>query len=313
MLALLPPDAPLEQLRGELPPDGIRLAELSDAGPVPAAAAGAEFCVLDPRQRDRFASVLPELAALRVVQTLNAGVDWVPPLPEGVLLCNSGTVHDGPVSEWIVGVILAMAKDLPHYLNRQRAGQWDASGNTALAGGEGAGELAEQNVLVVGHGSIGRALARRLEPFGATVTGVARHPRPGVPGPEELPRLLPAADVVVLLAPATAQTRGLVGEQFLGAMKPGALLVNAARGSLVDTSALLGALRSGRIRAALDATDPEPLPAGHPLWSAPGVLITPHVAGSSARWRARAWRMAAAQMRRFAAGQALENVRPHGY
>lgn len=309
MLALIPGDAPWDDLRQ----DGVRLAELTAAGPLPPEAAQAEFCVLDPRQRDRFASVLPELAALRVVQTLNAGVDWVPPLPDGVLLCNSGTVHDGPVSEWIIAVMLAMARNLPRYLDRQRAGQWDVSGNTALADGAGAGELAGQHVLIVGHGSIGRALARRLEPFGTAVTGVARHPRPGVPGPEALPGLLPEADTVVLLAPATAQTRGMVDDRFLAAMKPGALLVNAARGSLVDTGALLAALREGRVRAALDATDPEPLPAGHPLWSAPGLLITPHVAGSSAHWRGRAWRMVAAQLRRFAAGQPLENVRRHGY
>ena len=309
MLALIPADAPWQDLRQ----DGVRLTELTAAGPLPAEAARAEFCVLDPRQRDRFATVLPELTGLRVVQTLNAGVDWVPPLPEEVVLCNSGTVHDGPVSEWIIAVMLAMAKNLPHYHDQQRAGNWDASGNTALADGAGAGELAQQGVLIVGYGSIGRALARRLEPFGTAVTGVARHPRPGVMGLEALPRLLPHADVVVLLAPATEQTRGMVGARFLAAMRPGALLVNASRGSLVDTGALLEALRSGRVRAVLDSTDPEPLPAGHPLWSAPGLLITPHVAGSTAHWRARAWRMVAAQMRRFAAGQPLENVRRHGY
>ena len=314
MLALVPPDAPRQQLQEELRPNDVRLAELSDAGPLPAGAARAEFCVLDPRQRDRFASVLPDLDALRVVQTLNAGVDWVPPLPGDVLLCNSGTVHDGPVSEWIVGGNAGDGQEpspLPGPAAGRRTGMPAAT--RPLPAAKAQRELAEQNVLIVGHGSIGRALARRLEPFGTAVTGIARHPRPGVPGPEALPRLLPAADVVVLLAPATTQTRGMVGEEFLKAMKPGALLVNAARGSLVDTGALLGALRSGRVRAALDATDPEPLPVGHPLWSAPGVLITPHVAGSSAHWRARAWRMATAQMRRFAAGQALENVRPHGY
>ena len=314
MLALVPADAPWEQLRREVGPAAVTLAELTAAGPLPEDAVGAEFCVLDPRQRDRFAAVLPGLPALKVVQTLNAGVEWVPPLPEGVLLCNSGTVHDGPVAEWIVGVILALAKDLPRYLDRQRAGQWDPAANTALSGaGGGSLDLATSRVLIVGHGSIGRALARRLEPFGPTVTGVARHPRPGVPGPEELPSLLPAADIVVLLAPATPDTRGMVDASFLAAMKPGALLVNASRGALVDSGALLAALRAGRVRAALDATDPEPLPAGHPLWSAPGVLITPHVAGSSAHWRARAWQLVADQMRRLAAGQPPDNIRRHGY
>ncbi|MBW8485859.1 2-hydroxyacid dehydrogenase [Actinomadura parmotrematis] len=306
MIVLLPGDAPPDAL-GPLP-GGVELAVLDREAP-----AATEFCVLDPRLRDRFAAVLPELTGLKVVQTLNAGVDWVPKLPDGVTLCNSGTVHDGPVAEWIVAVLLATNKELPRYLDRQRAGEWDAAGNTAHAAGPGSADLAEQHVLVIGHGSIGRALERRLVPFGTRVTGVALHPRDGVHGPDELPDLLPQADAVVLLAPATDRTRGMVDAAFLDRMRPGALLVNAARGALVDTGALLDALRAGRVRAALDATDPEPLPAGHPLWSAPGALITPHVAGSSAHWRGRAYRMVGEQIRRHAAGEPLAHVRRHGY
>src|SRR4029077_2902446 len=124
-------------------------------------------------------------------------------------------------------------------------------------------------VLILGHGSIGRAVERRLEPFGARVTGVARRARDGVHGMDELPGLLGEADVVVVLLPLTPLTRGMVDAGFLAAMREGALLVNAARGPIVDTGALLDAVRSGRISCALDVTDPEPLPDGHPLWSTP--------------------------------------------
>ena len=269
--------------------------------------------VLDPGLRAGLADALPSLTALRVVQTLNAGVDWVPALPRGVLLCNSGTVHDGPVAEWVVAVLLAVGKRLPHYLAEQAAGRWDRSGNLAFADGVPADELATSTVLVVGHGSIGRALAARLDPFGTRVVGVARRPRPGVRPVEELPDLLPGADAVVLLAPLTEQTRGMVDARFLAAMRPAAVLVNASRGALVDSAALLDALHAGRVRAVLDSTDPEPLPDGHPLWSAPGCLVTPHVAGSSAHWRARASALVGAQLRRIASGERPEHVRDQGY
>jgi phosphoglycerate dehydrogenase-like enzyme len=309
MLALIPDDA----IRSEVDVPGVALATLPPSGPPRGPVERAGFVILDPRAREQFTALLPRLARLEVVQTLTAGIDWLPSLPSGVTVCNASGVHDGPVAEWIMAVILAMAKDLPGYLDHQRAGRWDTSGNTAFTRRPGSGDLAEQTVLIVGHGSIGRALERRLAPFGTRVLGVARHARAGVNGPEDLAALLPEADVVVLLVPATAETRHLADTAFLGRMRPGALLVNAARGTLVDTGALLEALRTGRVRAALDATDPEPLPPHHPLWSAPGVLITPHVAGSTTHWRGRAYRLAGQQLRRYAAGQPLINVRRHGY
>lgn len=312
MLALLPEDAPHAELAPL--PQGVRLATLGDATLNDEhGVEAAEFAVLDPRQVGAFTAALPRLRRLRVVQTLNAGVEWVPPLPEGVLLCNAGGVHDGPVAEWVVAVVLAVLKRLPQHLDHQRAGVWDHTANLAFGTGPPAGDLAETTVLIIGYGSIGRALAARLRPFGTTVVGVARRPRAGVPGPDAIPELLPRADVVVLLAPATAETRGLVGADFLARMRQGAVLVNASRGSLVDTAALLDALHQHRVRAVLDTTDPEPLPSDHPMWSAPGVLVTPHVAGSSAHWRARAYRLAGEQLRRYAAGLPLRHVRRHGY
>lgn len=300
VVAWLPDDALTDAL-GELPPPVTVLGWGERPDDV-------DVLVLDPRLRDRLVEELPRLPRLRLVQTLNAGVDWVPPLPAGVVLANASGAHDGPVAEWVLAVVLSDAKRLGHYGDMQRAGRWDSSGNLAFADGVPARDLAESTVLVVGHGSIGRAVEARLRPFGTRVVGVARRPRDGVHPVSALPELLPEADVVVLLAPATPQTRGMVDAAFLARMREGALLVNAARGSLVDGDALLTALRSGRLRAALDATDPEPLPDDHPLWSAPGVLVTPHVAGSSPHWRRRAYALVGDQLRSLAAGEPLRNV-----
>lgn len=271
------------------------------------------FVVLPPPARQRFAELVPSMSRLRVVQTLNAGIDWVPPLPEGVTLCNGSGVHDGPVAEWVVAVILAMEKRLPHFVDQQRVAHWDETANLAFADGIPANDIAGSQVLIVGHGSIGRAVAARLAPFGAEVVGLARRERADTRPLSDLPDLLPTADVVVLLAPATDETRGMVDAAFLERMKEGALLVNGARGSLIDHDALMAAAGEGRVRAALDATDPEPLPDGHPLWTTPGVLVTPHVAGSSAHWQDRAYALVGDQLRRWAVGEPLLNVRDSGY
>jgi phosphoglycerate dehydrogenase-like enzyme len=147
-----------------------------------------------------------------------------------------------------------------------------------------------------------------LAGFDVELTYVARTPREGVHGTDELPRLLPEADVVVLIVPVTPETRGMVDASFLAAMKDGALLVNAARGVVVDTDALVAELTGGRLRAALDVTEPEPLPEGHPLWSAPNLLLTPHVAGAVPNTNERAAAALIDQLQRILAGQPLANV-----
>jgi phosphoglycerate dehydrogenase-like enzyme len=145
--------------------------------------------------------------------------------------------------------------------------------------------------------------------LGATVVGVVSRARDGLHGIDELPELLPGADAVVVLAPLTDDTRGLIGPPELAAMRDGALLVNAARGPVVDADALLAEVQSGRLRVVLDVTDPEPLPKGHPLWSAPGTLcISPHVAGNSALASERAAVLAGEQLARWCAGEELLNV-----
>jgi phosphoglycerate dehydrogenase-like enzyme len=246
------------------------------------------------------AGLLEALPRLRLVQLLSAGAEqFAGRLPEGVLLCNARGAHTPATAEWAVTALLAAQRGIPEFVRRQDEGRWARSTQRSVVGAR---------VLVVGAGDIGRAIGRMLAGFDAEVTYVARTARDGVRGTEELPQLLPQADVVVLIVPVTDATRGLADARFLAAMKDGALLVNAARGVVVDTDALLAELTSGRLRAALDVTDPEPLPEGHPLWSAPGVLITPHVAGDVPGTNERAAATVTAQLRRVLDGEPLANV-----
>lgn len=253
----------------------------------------------------KLSRVIDSMPALRVIQLLSAGADsWVGRLPESVTLCDARGVHSSSTAEWAATAILAALREFPRFAVARTEGRWDHATT---------GELAGKQVLIVGSGAIGEALAARLEPFDVSLVRVARSPRDGVHSVDELPDLLPDADVVVLLVPLTDATRGLVDAGFLARMRDGALLVNAARGPIVETDALVAELTSGRLRAALDVTDPEPLPAGHPLWTAPGVLLTPHVAGSVQGFLPRAYRLVAEQLRRYLDGQPLDNVVSDGY
>jgi phosphoglycerate dehydrogenase-like enzyme len=244
------------------------------------------------------------------VQLLSAGADvWVSKVPDGIVLCDARGVHDSPTAEWVMTAILAHVRAFPAFVRAQARGEWAYDEHTPTD------ELAGKRVLIVGAGSIGAALAARLAPFEVSITNVARTARPaeGVHGVDELPGLLPHHDVVVLIVPLTDQTRGLVDARFLAAMPDRALLVNGARGPVVDTDALVAELETGRIAAAADVTEPEPLPAGHPLWSMPNFLLTPHVGGSVRGLLPRAYKLVGQQLRRFAAGEPLINQVTDGY
>ena len=281
--------------------------------------------LVPPSFGPRAADVVPRIRT-RYIQTLSAGVETIRPLvPAGVTLCNAQGVHDASTAEWAVTAILAALKWLPLYGSLQHEGHWitrpeaDAEyqriygvpndlGNIVLVD-----ELAGKRVLIVGYGSIGSAIEERLLPFGpGEIVRVARTARQDPHGPvhgiEELDALLPEADVVVLMTPLTPETRGLFGGRRIDRMRRGALLVNAARGPVVETAALVAALKTSRIRAALDVTDPEPLPAGHPLWSAPGLLLTPHIAGSTPGFLHNVYRFIGAQLRRLQAGDEPLNI-----
>ncbi|MBN3933047.1 2-hydroxyacid dehydrogenase [Streptomyces verrucosisporus] len=251
---------------------------------------------------------LAHMPNVRVVQTLTAGIDHVesavPQLPRGTVLCNARGVHDASTAELALTLALASLRGIPSFVRAQDAGRWTPGFWPALA---------DRTALIVGYGSIGAAIEDRLVPFEpGAVHRVARSARTVPRGPvhtlADLPRLLPEADVVFLVTPLTDTTRHLVDADFLARMKDGALLVNVARGAVVDTGALLAELESGRLLAALDVTDPEPLPAGHPLWKAPGTLISPHAGGPTSAFLPRAKRLLRAQLRRFAAGEEPENV-----
>jgi phosphoglycerate dehydrogenase-like enzyme len=151
-------------------------------------------------------------------------------------------------------------------------------------------------------------VANALAVFGAQPIFVARSARDGVHGIDELDRLLPNADIVLVAVPQTAETVGLVDAGFLAALPDGAIIANVARGSIVRTDALLAEVQAGRLRAFLDVTDPEPLPADHPLWHVPNVVITPHVGGGTHGWERRGYRLVREQVERYVTGEPLHNV-----
>jgi phosphoglycerate dehydrogenase-like enzyme len=244
--------------------------------------------------------VLRHMKRLRVVQTLTAGVDRLQPyVPDGAVLCNARGAHDASTAEWVLAAMLGALRDLPLFAREQAARRWTYQATD---------QLAEKTVLIVGYGAIGAAVEQRLAGFEVNVLRVARAARPGVAGLAELSGLLPAADVVVLLVPFTPETKGMADAAFLGRMKDGALLVNAARGPVVDTAALVAEVASGRLLAALDVTDPEPLPPSHELWTLPGVFITPHVAASTPVSMRRVVRLVREQAEAYLRGDPLRNV-----
>jgi phosphoglycerate dehydrogenase-like enzyme len=290
-------------------------------GPVP----GLEIAVWDmtgPAQRaDEVRVVVPPyigsgkllhrlsgLPHLELVQLLTAGYDGVAEhLPPGARLANATGVHDASTAELAVALTLAALRGIPDFVRAQGERRW-------LPAEPLRPSLADKRVLILGYGSIGRAIAARMTPFEVSLTAVASRARggddlvPSVHAVDELPDLLPRHDVVVVVVPLGPQTVGLVDDEFLSAMPDGALLVNVARGGVVDTDALVRHLAAGRLRAALDVTDPEPLPADHPLWSAPGLLLSPHTGGASTAFVPRATRLLQEQLGAYAAGRSLRNV-----
>lgn len=244
--------------------------------------------------------VISRMPRLEVVQTLTAGFEHVLPyLGPGATLCNARGVHDASTAELALALTLASLRGIPEFVRAQDRSEWAYGDRPSLA---------DRTALVVGYGSVGAAVERRLVPFECDVLRVARRARDGVAGFDALPSLLGRVDVVVLTVPLTDATRHMVDARFLARMRDGALLVNVARGPVVDTAALLAELETGRLRAALDVTDPEPLPPGHPLWTAPGVLISPHVGGNTSAFLPRARRFVRDQLERYAAGRPLANV-----
>jgi len=267
--------------------------------------------------------VLPHLRGVRLVVAMMAGTEWIPDaVGPHVTICNAHGAHNISTAEWTLTAILTMLKYIPLNLDIQRSGQWkrrfEATAHYESITGDKrplyppvmAEELTGKTVLLVGYGAIGKEIERMLGPFHVEILRVARSARtdPEVHAVSELDGLLPRAQIVVLILPSTAESHWLIDSPQFALLQRGALLVNAARGPIVNTDALVAALQSGRIRAAIDVTDPEPLPDGHPLWSCPNLLITPHVGASTPQFAPRALQTAAGELRRYINREPLHNV-----
>ncbi|HEX8713218.1 MAG TPA: 2-hydroxyacid dehydrogenase [Terracidiphilus sp.] len=265
----------------------------------------------------------PHLRGVKLVLAMMAGTEWIPEVVgPHVTICNAHGAHNISTAEWTLAAILASLKYFPLYFDIQKTAKWtrrfEASALYSAINRDTRSiyppvmqeELTGKTVLLVGYGAIGKEIERMLEPFHVHLLRVARTPRtdPMVSPVTELDALLPQAQVVILIVPSTAETRHLINAPRLALMQQGALLVNAARGPVVDTDALVTALQSERIRAAVDVTDPEPLPPNHPLWSCPNLLLTPHIGGSTPQFSPRALGTAAAELRRYMRGEPLRNV-----
>lgn len=265
----------------------------------------------------------PHLSGIKLVLAMMAGTEWIPAVVgPHVTICNAHGAHNISTAEWTLGAILASLKYFPLYFDIQKSAKWtrrfEASAQYSAISGDTRRiyppvmqeELTGKTVLLVGYGAIGKEIERMMEPFHVKIHRVARTPRtdPKVSPVTELDSLLPEAQVVILIVPSTAETRHLMDARRLALMQQGALLVNAARGPVVDTDALVATLQSGSIRAAVDVTDPEPLPSEHPLWRCPNLLLTPHIGGSTPQFAPRALATAAAELRRYMRGEPLHNV-----
>lgn len=245
-------------------------------------------------------AMIPEMKSLKVIQSPNAGVDDVLKIrPEGVMLCNAAGVHDASTAELAVALAIASRRGFADFAADQAEGRWAHVRKPSLA---------DSNVAIVGYGNIGKTIAAMLSNFEVTITAFTRSGSDGSLTFDHFDRLLPTFDVIILIVPLTEQTHHLMSAKRLAAMKDGAALINVARGPVVDTEALIAELNSGRITAGLDVTDPEPLTAGHPLWSAKNVIITPHVGGDSGAFIPRGRKLVEEQLARYASGQPLLHI-----
>jgi phosphoglycerate dehydrogenase-like enzyme len=301
-LVVLVPHREGPELLGDVP--GVEAVPYEPKAPLPAAAETAPV-LIPPMAPTDSAALMRAMPRLELVQLLSAGAEaWTGKVPRGVQLSDCRGAHGAATADWVLAALLATWRSIPNFVRDQLQGRWSPSPVDDLDG---------KRVLILGAGDIASHVARRLAAFEVATTMVGRTPRPGVHGVDEVHRLLPAHHACVVVVPLTDATRGLVDTGFLSAMPRGAVLVNAGRGAVVDTGALLAELGSGRLRAALDVTDPEPLPPEHPLWRAPGLLLTPHIGSNTPGALVRAYRVAAEQIALFGAGRAPANLVHNGY
>ncbi|WP_233441198.1 2-hydroxyacid dehydrogenase [Microbacterium paludicola] len=271
---------------------------------------------VDPAPRERIDIVVPPymkqgkaLKALkqvehRLVQGQSIGYDGVQDrLPAGTVYANAASVHETATAELTLALMLAAQRELPRMVRNQDQANWESFEATGLA---------DTRVVMLGFGGVAKAIADRMLPFEVELIPVASRARKEdgieVRGIDELPELLPTADILVIVLPGGPETQHLIDDAALSALPDGALVVNVGRGTIVDTDALVDHVSRGRLRVASDVFDPEPLPADHPLWSLPGVIIAPHVGGRSAAMRPRVAKLLAGQAERMARGEEPINV-----
>lgn len=289
------PDASWVESLGDI--EGVDLTEWDFVSPQPE-----RFVDLAVRPYSVAAAGLETLDATRlgVVQSQALGFDGVADtLPDGITYCNAVGVHEESTAELAVALLLASQREIDRYV--RETGQWNRRFTASLI---------DRRIMLLGYGGIGKELEKRLDGFGAELVRVASRRRDDehgtIHGIDELASLLPTVDVVVLAVPLTADTTGLVDDAFLAALPEGAVVVNVSRGTVVDTDAVVR--QGGRVRLAADVTDPEPLPPAHPLWTTPGVLISPHVGGMSSAMRPRIEAVDRRQIALLQAGDDLADV-----
>lgn len=249
-------------------------------------------------------SYAAQMPNLKTLQMLNAGYDdALAYLRPGLTLCNARGVHDASTAELAVGLAIASRRGFPEFMREQIAGRWSHHRTSALS---------DSKIGIIGYGSIGKKIAKNLSGFEVSVTAFTQSGRDGSLTIDQLDAHLPELDIIILILPLSDSSRHLFNAKRLAAMKDGALLINVARGPVVETDALVKELNSGRIFAALDVTDPEPLPAGHPLWSAKNLLLLPHVGGNSDAFEPRGRALVESQLQLLAAGSPLEHVVAQG-
>ncbi len=299
MTVVCVPDQHAVALLGEVP-EGVEVLAWNGEPERPTGLERTEFWVPQVEDAGDLPTMFAAMPQVKVVQLTSAGIDdVVGGIPDGVTLCDARGVHSSAVAELVMAMILALQRRLPEFLASQRRGRWEPVPADDLRG---------KRVLIIGAGDLGEHTARRLRSFDAVPVLVASSARDGVHATSELPALLADADIVVLTLPLTARTENMVDAEFLARMPDGAMLVNVARGRVVDTDALVAELLAGRLRAGLDVVEPEPLPPGHPLWSAPNLVLTPHAGGSVEQSGPRAFALVNDQIRRYCKAEPLINV-----
>lgn len=303
MIACVPDDDAVTHL--DPLPDGVRVIVWDGRGQPPDDVAETEFLLPGYMGGGDADALLAAMPNLKVIQLMSAGVEsWLAKVPAGVTLCNGRGVHGGGTAELAVAGVLALVRRLPFFLTEQAARRWTPEHTEDLDG---------KRLLVLGAGDIGKRIAAGLEVFGATTTYVGRTARDGVHGSDELPELAAAADVLAVAIPLTDLTRGMIDGAVLAALPDDAIVANIARGSIIESAAFTAELHRGRLRAFLDVTDPEPLPADSPLWTLPNVIITPHVGGGTKGWERRGYRLVREQLERLRRGEPLVNVVGEAY